>query len=170
MTRKTYGEQTNFNPGGALELGFGPTPGSSTEKWSQSSCQTRLWGTQETGYHFSKRPVWNQQKSFRYANRAKNIKNKPRINEDPKDALLREFRAEIERLRALATQPGQFRWAHSAIGINLPLFRADIRSKVGLQSPMVQFTKIEVVPSRYLTPANCQTFACLHKAKEFGNY
>lgn len=27
---------------------------------------------------------------FRYANRAKNIKNKPKINEDPKDAMLRE--------------------------------------------------------------------------------
>lgn len=37
---------------------------------------------------------------FRYANRAKNIKNKPRINEDPKDALLREFQLEIARLKA----------------------------------------------------------------------
>ena len=33
----------------------------------------------------------------RYANRAKNIKNKPKINEDPKDALLREFQEEIAR-------------------------------------------------------------------------
>lgn len=36
----------------------------------------------------------------RYANRAKNIKNKAKINEDPKDALLREFQKEIERLKA----------------------------------------------------------------------
>jgi hypothetical protein len=36
----------------------------------------------------------------RYANRAKNIKNKPKINEDPKDALLREFQEEIARLKA----------------------------------------------------------------------
>lgn len=35
----------------------------------------------------------------RYANRAKNIKNKPRINEDPKDALLREYQEEINRLK-----------------------------------------------------------------------
>ncbi|MFN9954993.1 MAG: hypothetical protein ACK55I_17990, partial [bacterium] len=28
--------------------------------------------------------------TLRYADRAKQIKNKPRINEDPKDALLRE--------------------------------------------------------------------------------
>jgi len=27
--------------------------------------------------------------TLRYANRAKNIKNKPHINEDPKDAMLR---------------------------------------------------------------------------------
>uniref|UniRef100_A0A183GG24 Kinesin-like protein n=1 Tax=Heligmosomoides polygyrus TaxID=6339 RepID=A0A183GG24_HELPZ len=39
--------------------------------------------------------------TLRYANRAKNIKNKPKINEDPKDALLREYQQEIERLKAM---------------------------------------------------------------------
>lgn len=39
--------------------------------------------------------------TLRYANRAKNIKNKPKINEDPKDTMIREFKAEILRLRAL---------------------------------------------------------------------
>ncbi|CAB1099228.1 unnamed protein product [Ectocarpus sp. CCAP 1310/34] len=43
----------------------------------------------------------------RYANRAKNIKNKPKINEDPKDAMLREFQEEIQRLKdQLAGQGG----------------------------------------------------------------
>ncbi|KPM04889.1 kinesin-like protein KIF3C-like protein [Sarcoptes scabiei] len=37
--------------------------------------------------------------TVRYANRAKNIKNKPHINENPKDALLKEFQIEIQRLR-----------------------------------------------------------------------
>ena len=37
--------------------------------------------------------------SLRYANRAKNIKNKPKINEDPKDAMLRQYQEEINRLR-----------------------------------------------------------------------
>jgi kinesin family protein 3/17 len=41
--------------------------------------------------------------TLRYANRAKNIKNKPKINEDPKDTMLREFKEEIERLRNLLT-------------------------------------------------------------------
>ncbi|XP_052279055.1 kinesin-like protein KIF3A [Dreissena polymorpha] len=37
--------------------------------------------------------------TLRYANRAKNIQNKAKINEDPKDALLRQFQKEIEELR-----------------------------------------------------------------------
>lgn len=36
---------------------------------------------------------------MRYANRAKNIKNRAYINEDPKNALLRQFQIEIEQLR-----------------------------------------------------------------------
>jgi hypothetical protein len=39
--------------------------------------------------------------TLRYANRAKNIKNKPKINEDPKDTMIREFKAEIDRLKKL---------------------------------------------------------------------
>lgn len=42
--------------------------------------------------------------TLRYANRAKNIKNKPRINEDPKDALMREYQEEIKKLRAILAQ------------------------------------------------------------------
>ena len=37
--------------------------------------------------------------TLRYANRAKNIKNKPTINEDPKDAMLRAYKDEIEILK-----------------------------------------------------------------------
>ncbi|KAM3870801.1 kinesin-like protein KIF3C [Diretmus argenteus] len=44
--------------------------------------------------------------TLRYASRAKNIKNKPRINEDPKDALLREFQQEIARLKAQLEERG----------------------------------------------------------------
>ncbi|KAM6296236.1 LOW QUALITY PROTEIN: kinesin-like protein KIF17 [Aegotheles albertisi] len=36
-----------------------------------------------------------------YAHRAKNIKNKPCINEDPKDALLRVYQEEIKKLKAI---------------------------------------------------------------------
>ncbi|XP_062857158.1 kinesin-like protein KIF3C [Trichomycterus rosablanca] len=44
--------------------------------------------------------------TLRYANRAKNIKNAPRVNEDPKDALLREFQREIARLKAQLQRQG----------------------------------------------------------------
>jgi len=37
--------------------------------------------------------------TLRYANRAKNIKNKARVNEDPKDALLRQLQEEMELLK-----------------------------------------------------------------------
>merc|ERR1719362_2602688 len=39
--------------------------------------------------------------TLRYANRAKNIKNKPKINEDPKDAMLREYQEEIQKLKSM---------------------------------------------------------------------
>lgn len=37
---------------------------------------------------------WHREETLstlRYANRAKNIKNKPKVNEDPKDAMLRQY-------------------------------------------------------------------------------
>ena len=45
--------------------------------------------------------------TLRYASRAKAIKNKPIINEDPKDALLKQYEEEIKRLKAmLDNNPG----------------------------------------------------------------
>lgn len=44
--------------------------------------------------------------TLRYANRAKNIQNKPKINEDPKDALLREYQEEIKKLKMMMQTPG----------------------------------------------------------------
>ena len=39
--------------------------------------------------------------TLRYAHRAKQIKNKPRVNEDPKDALLKKYEDEIKQLKDL---------------------------------------------------------------------
>lgn len=39
--------------------------------------------------------------TLRYASRAKNIQNKPKVNEDPKDALLKEYAEEIKRLKQM---------------------------------------------------------------------
>lgn len=51
--------------------------------------------------------------TLRFATRAKSIKNKPKINEDPKDAMLREFQDEIAKLRAALA-------AEEAIAAGLP--------------------------------------------------
>lgn len=44
--------------------------------------------------------------TLRYAARAKFIKNKPIINEDPKDALLKEYANEIKNLKKLLSHQG----------------------------------------------------------------
>ena len=45
--------------------------------------------------------------TLRYASRAKSIKNKPRINEDPKDALLRQYEQEIQQLKLMLNSMNQ---------------------------------------------------------------
>lgn len=42
--------------------------------------------------------------TLRYADRAKNIKNIPKVNEDPKDALLREYEDEIKKLKNMISE------------------------------------------------------------------
>ncbi|XP_077116550.1 kinesin-like protein KIF17 isoform X1 [Ranitomeya variabilis] len=64
--------------------------------------------------------------TLRYANRAKNIKNKPRINEDPKDALLREYQDEIKKLKAMLSE------------------QADIQELPAPQRPPVKPTQTQV--------------------------
>ncbi|XP_056462685.1 kinesin-like protein KIF17 [Gadus chalcogrammus] len=44
--------------------------------------------------------------TLRYAHRAKSIQNRPRVNQDPKDALLRQYRQEIQTLRELLAGGG----------------------------------------------------------------
>jgi len=44
--------------------------------------------------------------TLRYANRAKNIKNRAQINEDPKDALLRQLQKEMEDLKRQLSEAG----------------------------------------------------------------
>ena len=42
--------------------------------------------------------------TLRYASRAKSIKNKPIVNEDPKDALLKQYEDEIQNLKRMLEQ------------------------------------------------------------------
>ena len=44
--------------------------------------------------------------TLKYANRAKQIKNKPKVNEDPKDTMLRQYQEELENLRQQLNNAG----------------------------------------------------------------
>ena len=44
--------------------------------------------------------------TLRYAARAKAIKNKPMVNEDPKDTLLKEYEDEIKKLKDMLSRMG----------------------------------------------------------------
>ena len=74
-------------------------------KFYNCVCQDSLGGNTKTMMVACLSPADNNYEetisTLRYANRAKNIKNKPKINEDPKDAMLREYQQEIEKLRAM---------------------------------------------------------------------
>ncbi|XP_046324310.1 kinesin-like protein KIF17 isoform X1 [Marmota monax] len=75
--------------------------------------------------------------TLRYANRAKSIKNKPRINEDPKDALLREYQEEIKRLKAILAQhmsPGSLA---AMLSIQAPPKPVQVEEKP-LPTPVIQ--------------------------------
>jgi kinesin family protein 3/17 len=63
--------------------------------------------------------------TLRYANRAKNIQNKPRINEDPKDTMLREYKEEIKKLRQMleTSNPRGGTGKHISIRHNKSLFK-----------------------------------------------
>lgn len=74
--------------------------------------------------------------TLRYASNAKRIQNKPRINEDPKDAMIREFHDEITRLRAELDKYG---------GSDL-LAAATQQQKVGANGEVI-VEKIEYVDS-----------------------
>eukprot|EP00112_Aurelia_sp_Birch-Aquarium-sp1_P007262 Seg1790.9 transcript_id=Seg1790.9/GoldUCD/mRNA.D3Y31 product="Kinesin-like protein KIF17" protein_id=Seg1790.9/GoldUCD/D3Y31 len=58
--------------------------------------------------------------TLRYANRAKNIKNRPRINEDPKDALIRQYQKEIKMLRQILVNQMKISDVHNMPILPLP--------------------------------------------------
>lgn len=59
--------------------------------------------------------------TLRYANRAKNIINKPTVNEDATVRLIRELRAEIARLKALLVQGERVSGAAATVTVTVAL-------------------------------------------------
>ncbi|KAM5270053.1 kinesin-like protein KIF17 isoform 2-T2 [Hipposideros larvatus] len=75
--------------------------------------------------------------TLRYANRAKNIKNKPCINEDPKDALLREYQEEIKKLKEMLAQQMSPSSLSALLSSQEPLNPVQMEEKP-LPSPVIQ--------------------------------
>lgn len=69
--------------------------------------------------------------TLRYANRAKHIRNKPRINENKRDELLKEYEEEILALRAQLQQANTGPVDHSMVdsGMNSPAILQEIEEE-----------------------------------------
>ena len=63
--------------------------------------------------------------TLRYASRAKNFKNKPRVNMDPKDALLKQYEEEIQKLRQIIEQTKQGRAIYMDLGQSMKMLNKD---------------------------------------------
>ena len=63
--------------------------------------------------------------TLRYASRAKNIKNKPRINMDPKDALLKQYEEEIQKLRQIIEESKNGRAIKMDLGQSMKMLNKD---------------------------------------------
>eukprot|EP01040_Poterioochromonas_malhamensis_P004395 gene4395-4711_t len=102
--------------------------------------------------------------TLRYANRAKNIKNKPKINEDPKDTMIREFKAEIERLRQLLEQ--QANAATLLAQLQLPV----AEGTVALQAPAASRQQQQQQHHQHQTqPSNHSSLAVIEEVVSEAN-
>jgi len=102
--------------------------------------------------------------TLRYANRAKNIKNRPVINEDPKDAMLREYQEEIallkERLSHMPSSPS----ATTASETNLDTILEECRSKASKESEdIIARTEAEMEKLRLNHDQTAEERAALQK-------
>uniref|UniRef100_A0A0N5AMW0 Kinesin-like protein n=1 Tax=Syphacia muris TaxID=451379 RepID=A0A0N5AMW0_9BILA len=90
--------------------------------------------------------------TLRYASHAKNIKNVAKINEDPKDALLRKFQLEIEHLRSLlnndeSSESGENENSESSEALSYPKRR---KSKLDEKIENIASKKKELTDERGL--------------------
>eukprot|EP00501_MAST-03F_sp_TOSAG23-6_P002409 GSMAST32.ASY1.ANO1.2518.1 assembled CDS len=82
--------------------------------------------------------------TLRYANRAKNIKNKPKINEDPKDAMLREFQDEIIKLRKEIEMAGGGSSEESSEGELIEMVEKVVTVRKGIEKEKMDALKAQM--------------------------
>ena len=106
--------------------------------------------------------------TLRYANRAKNIKNRPIINEDPKDAMLREHQDEIARLKERLSQMSSSPTASTTVNdADREIILKECRSKASKESEaMIAKTAAEMEKLRLNHHQTAEERAALHKKLE----
>jgi hypothetical protein len=83
--------------------------------------------------------------TLRFANRAKQIQNKPKINEDPKDAMIRQYQEELDRLKqelAMAVGGG-----YEGGDIKTKLLTGNSKEKLEEMEKKVEQEKLEILKS-----------------------
>lgn len=86
--------------------------------------------------------------TLRYANRAKNIHNKPHVNEDPKDAMLRKYQEEIQRLREqLENRQGTPLKMEDEVNKNLNSSNGELDAK---RDKLIQDYQVEMLKLKHL--------------------
>lgn len=104
--------------------------------------------------------------TLRYANRAKSIKNKPKINEDPKDAMLREYKNEIERLKAMLEEVTMNRASGGTLNVPGPSGAAPVSTKQvedAMNDAIMNFASLAAPPT---TIAQLQANDAKHSPRE----
>ena len=106
--------------------------------------------------------------TLRYANRAKNVKNRPVINDDPKEAKLREYQEEIARLKNMLSQiPASSRGANGASDEDRETLLKECRSKASKETEdMVAKTDAEMKKIRLDHHKTAEERAALQKKLE----
>jgi hypothetical protein len=84
--------------------------------------------------------------TLRYASRAKMIKNAPKINEDPKDAMIRQYQDELTRLKQeLAMAAGGGVYQMDGTGGQTRILTGDSKEKMEEMEKKIEQEKIEIL-------------------------
>ncbi|KAH8385443.1 hypothetical protein KR009_008140, partial [Drosophila setifemur] len=97
--------------------------------------------------------------TLRYASRAKNISNKPTINEDPKDAQLRQYKNEILNLKKMLEEnEQQFSYKQiegtKLLGLSVDKFDIQSQSKIRDNEPIQFNSEMKSLSKTNISPIN----------------
>jgi len=83
--------------------------------------------------------------TLRYANRAKDIKNAPKINEDPKDAMIRQYQEELNRLKKALNEAGGVGTGTGSVIESEKMISIDSKKKIEDMEAKIQMEKERIL-------------------------